>query len=43
MLHLLELIPVLGPYVVKPLLHVEHGVVDGVLVVVKVARVVLGA
>jgi hypothetical protein len=41
MLHLLEAIPVLGP-VVGAVLAVEHGVVEVVLVVVTIARAVLG-
>jgi hypothetical protein len=42
MLHLLEHIPLLGKYVIKPVLTVEHATVDGVLFVVRVARGLLG-
>jgi hypothetical protein len=41
MIHLLELIPVLGP-VVQVVLSVEHGTVDGALLVVALARAILG-
>ncbi|MEA2130421.1 MAG: hypothetical protein QOJ85_3312, partial [Solirubrobacteraceae bacterium] len=41
MLHLLELVPVLGP-VVQVVLSVEHGTVEATLVVVTIARALLG-
>ena len=41
MLHLLELVPVLGP-VVQAVLALEHGTVEGVLFVATIARFLLG-
>jgi hypothetical protein len=42
MLHLLEHLPLLGPYVIKPVLAVESFTVDGVLFAVNGVRVLLG-